>query len=149
MPSTASVNDSVNAFRSDLNNEVEGMWLDHDICVVQILGKTYAQGDLVGLLHSYVIIKSIGEYEEEVDYEESQARLGGFLSQWNTIQVVKIDKFEPARVGWGAAQNQKVRKHAVALSVLVPHLLDKCGGKCQNEFVSSFCAVAATKRPRA
>ena len=32
----SSVNASVNAFRSDLNNEVEGMWLDHDICVVQI-----------------------------------------------------------------------------------------------------------------
>ena len=69
--------------------------------------------------------------------------------------MVTITEFDPARTGWGLAQNAKIRKHAVALSILVPYLLDKRGGKCEsgntceNEFVSSFCTMAAAKRPPA
>ena len=91
----------------------------------------------------------IGEYEEQVAYDEVAARLRGFLHEWYQHQVVKITKFDPARVGWGLAQNSKIRKHAVALSILVPLLLDKHCGKCKDEFVSSFCTMAAAKRPPA
>jgi hypothetical protein len=147
MRSTASVNtSSVNAFRSDFNKEVEGMWLDHDICVVQIHGSKCDE-DLMGLLRAHVIFTSIDEFDETVVHDEAAVRLRGFLSEWGHISVVKITKLDPAQVGWGLAQNAKTRKHALALSVLVPLLLDKCGGKCKNQFVSSFCTVAAAKRP--
>ena len=75
------------------------------------------------------------------------------MGEWHYIQVVTITEFDPARTGWGLAQNAKIRKHAVALSVMVPLLLDKRGGKCEsgdtceNEFAPSFCTMAAAKRP--
>ena len=91
----------------------------------------------------------------EVDHKQAAARLQGFLPEGHQIQVVTITKFDPARTGCGLAQNARVRKHAVALSILVPYLLDKRGGKCEsgntceNAFVSSFCTMAAAKRPPA
>ena len=74
------------------------------------------------------MIDKIESYAVEVDREQAAARLRGFLHEWYQIQVVTITKFDPARTGWGLAQNKKIRKHAVALSVLVPYLLDKHGG---------------------
>ena len=149
MRSTASVDAYVNAFRSDLNNDVEGMWLDHDICVVKISGAKYSHCNFVDLLGNYVIIETIESYAVEVGHKQAAARLQGFLAEWDEIQVVTITRFDPARTGWGLAQNRKIRKHAVALSILVPYLLDKRGNTCENEFVSSFCTVAAAKRPPA
>ena len=142
---------SVNTFRSDLNNQVEGMWLDHDTCVFQIRGAKYefTNGLFLTLLQSHVIINSIDEYEHAIDKDEAAERLQGFLAEWHHILVIKITRFEPARVGWGTAQNRKLMKHAAALSVLVPLLLDKCGGICENQLVSSLCTLAAAQRPPA
>ena len=149
MPSMSSATaSSVESFRSDLDNNVEGMWLDHDICVVQLLGSKCAH-DFVSMLKGHVIINGINDYEEEVDPAEVASRLGGFLAKWHEIQVVKITKFDPPRDGWGSAQSQKLRKQAAALSVLVPLLLDKRGGRCDNKFVSAFCTAAVTSRPPA
>ena len=153
MPSAASVNpSSVNAFRCELDKQVEGMWLDRDICVVQITGKKEPE-NFVNLLHKYVIMTSFDDYAETMDEEEAAARtarLHGYLAEWNQLHVVKITKYEPARVGWGLGQNRRVRKHAAALSVLVPYLLDRNGGQCENnQFLSSFCTAAKAKRPPA
>ena len=56
MRSTASVDAYVNAFRSDLNNGMEGMWLDHDICVVKISGAKYSHCNFADLLGNYVTV---------------------------------------------------------------------------------------------
>ena len=149
MRSTAWVHTSyVNAFRSETNKDVECMWLDHDICVIQIHGFKYTE-NLIGLLSRYIIFSSLNEFEETVNYDDAAVRLHGFKTEWSHLTVVKITKFDPARVGWGLGQNEKTRKHALALSVLIPLLLDKWGGTCTNNFVSSLCSLAAEMRPPA
>ena len=151
---TATVSETAAAsvFKSDLDNDVDGMWLDHATCVVQILGKENTR-DFFSVLQGYVInLKKLEDYEVESNVSATDGARGylrGFLSAWNLIQVVKITKFDPARAGWGAAQNAKVRKHATALSVLVSLLLDKHSGECQDNFISDFCKVAAAHRPAA
>ena len=84
-----------------------------------------------------------------MNYDDAAVRLHGFKTEWSHLTVVKITKFDPARVGWGLGQNEKTRKHALALSVLIPLLLGKRGGTCTNNFVSSLCSLAAEMRPPA
>jgi len=149
LPNAPHHNVPAHYFKSDSDPSVEGLWLKHNLCAVQIRGHRYQAEDFATVLTSYAIIKSVGECEQADESSDAEAQLRGFLAEWHQVLVVRVTKFEPPRVGWGSAQNKKILKHAAALSVLVPYVLDQKAGHCHNAFVTSFCKLAATKRPPA
>jgi hypothetical protein len=135
--------------RFGLSNKVEGMWLERDICAVQIYGQKFEE-NLVQIVQCYIIVNNIADYAENVDQDTIDRRLHGFLDKKHHVMVVAITKVHPKAIGWGLGQNQKTVKKAAALSALVPYLLDKRGGECpDNQFVDAFLKNAAANRPAA
>ena len=118
MRSTASVDAYVNAFRSDLNNGMEGMWLDHDICVVKISGAKYSHCNFADLLGNYVIIETIESYAVKVDHKQAAARLQGFLAEWDEIQVATMRMKQetdgtPVQARWSKLRRRSQSNRAV------------------------------------
>lgn len=135
--------------RFGLGNKVEGMWLERDICAVQIYGSK-CEENLVQIMQCYIIVNNIADYTEDVDQDTIDRRLNGFLDKNQMVMVVAINKVHPKAIGWGLGQNVKTRRKAAALSALVPYLLDKRGGECpDNQFVDAFLKNAAANRPAA
>jgi len=132
-----------------LSNQVEGMWLERDICAVQIHG-TKCEENLVQIMQCYMIVNKLEDYTEDVDQDTIDRRLHAFLDKNQMVMVVAINKVHPKAIGWGLGQNVKTRRKAAALSALVPYLLDKRGGECpDNQFVDAFLKNAAANRPAA
>ena len=142
MRSTASVDAYVNAFRSDLNNDVEGMWLDHDICVVKISGAKYSHCNFADLLGNYVIIETIESYAVEVDHKQAAARLQGFLAEWDEIQVATMRMKQetdgtPVQAPWS-----KLRRRSQSNRAANP-VENKVFKKCKVEIEEEQAVMAA------
>ena len=134
---------------------LKGMWVNRSICAFRIYGAKLQDqhNQFISSLGQYVILKKFDSYikldSTQGNQEDMPYRLEGLLdSDAPHAMMAEIDVTDPARIGLGVAQNYKVRKHATALSLLVPLLLDR-SVTIQDNILSSLCELAKAKRPAA
>ena len=137
-------------FQSE-NGLVKGMWVNRRICAFKIYGpKLKDQNNFISSLGQYVILNKFDTYVKldanQGNQEDMPYSLEGLLDSDSHAMMAEIDVTDPARIGLGVAQNFKLRKHAAALSLLVPMLLDR-SATSQDTFLYSLCELAKAKRP--